>query len=120
MADQTYTVEAWLRGMVADFDIPDATIKAVLYNNSVDGNTDISLVSEKDRDLSLADLYMALATSSSKSGSVYDSDGGWQKGRSTKNVVDRRWFRDAANRLYLKWGSDKADTFGNFVLKGIY
>ena len=120
MADQIYTVEAWLRGMVADFDIPDATIKAVLYNNSVDGSTDISLVSEKDRDLSLADLYMALATSSSQTGSIYDADGGWQRGRSTKNVVDRRWFRDQANRLYLKWDPARVDESGVFVLKGIY
>lgn len=115
-----YTIADWLKGMVADFDINDATLRAVLYNNNVEGDTPLDAVSEKDRDLSLADLYMALATSSSKTGSVYDSDGGWQKGRTTKNVVDRRWFRDAANRLYLKWGSDKADISGNFVLKGIY
>lgn len=115
-----YTIIEWLKGMVADFDVSDATIRAILYNNSLEADALLEEVPERNKDLSLADLYMALATSSSKSGSIYDSDGGWQKGRSTKNVVDRRWFRDAANRLYLKWGSDKADTFGNFVLKGIY
>ena len=30
----TYTIETWLRGMV-DFDIPDATIMAILFNNEV-------------------------------------------------------------------------------------
>ena len=115
-----YTIIEWLKGMVADFDVSDATIRAILYNNNVEMDELLEDVPEKNKDLSLADLYMALATSSSKTGSIYDADGGWQKGRSTKNVVDHRWFRDAANRLYLKWGSDKADNSGNFVLKGIY
>jgi hypothetical protein len=29
-----YTIETWLRGMV-DFDVPDATIMAILFNNEV-------------------------------------------------------------------------------------
>lgn len=115
-----YTLSEWLKGMVADFDVPDASIKAILYNNGVDDNPFMSEVTEKAKDLSLADLYMLLATSSSKTGSIYDADGGWQRGRSTKNVVDRNWFRDAANRLYLKWAPEKVDPSGVFVLKGIY
>lgn len=115
-----YTISAWLKGMVADFDVPDAAIKAILYNNGVDEETVMDDISEKQKDLSLADLYMLLATSSSKTGSIYDADGGWQRGRSTKNVVDRNWFRDAANRLYLKWAPEKVDQSGVFVLKGIY
>ena len=115
-----YLLSEWLKGMVADFDVPDATIKAILYNNGVSDDPYITDVSEKAKDLSLADLYMMLATSSSKTGSIYDADGGWQRGRSTKNVVDRKWFRDAANRLYLKWNPELADKSGAFVLKGIY
>ena len=115
-----YTIADWLRGMVADFDVNDATIKAILYNNNLEADLEVSEVSERSKDLSLADLYMALATSSSKTGSVYDADGGWQRGRATKNVVDRRWFRDQANRLYLKWDPSRVDESGAFVLKGIY
>ena len=115
-----YTITAWLRGMVADFDVSEATIRAILYNNNVGMDDLLEEVPEKNKDLSLADLYMALATSSSKSGSVYDSDGGWQKGRATKNVVDRKWFRDLANRLYAKWAPEKVTEYGSFVLKGIY
>lgn len=110
----------WLKGMVADFDVSDSTINAILYNHHLSADVYMDEVSEKDKDLSLADLYMALATSSSKTGSVYDADGGWQRGRSTKNVVDRRWFRDQANRLYAKWDPSLVDNSGNFVLKGIY
>lgn len=117
---EDYTITAWLRGMVADFDVSDSTIRAILYNNNVEMDELLEEVPEKNKDLSLADLYMALATSSSKTGSTYDADGGWQRGRATRNVVDRRWFRDQANRLYLKWDPSKVDGSGVFVLKGIY
>lgn len=117
---EDYTITAWLRGMVADFDVSDSTIRAILYNNNVEMDELLEEVPEKNKDLSLADLYMALATSSSKTGSTYDADGGWQRGRATRNVVDRRWFRDQANRLYLKWDASKVDESGVFVLKGIY
>lgn len=119
-APPVYSMAEWLKGMVADFDVSDASIKAILYNNHVDGTLSVDQIDERSKDLSLADLYMALATSSSKTGSVYDADGGWQRGRSTKNVVDRRWFRDQANRLYLKWDPSRLDGTGAFVLKGIY
>lgn len=115
-----YTLRDWLKGMVSDYDIAEETIKAVLFNNGADLNTGMCDASQQTRDLCLADLYMLLATSSSKSGSVYDSDGGWQKGRSTKNVVDRGWFRDQANKLYRKWDSTKVSEFGRLTLKNLF
>lgn len=118
MAD--YTISAWLKGMVADFDISDQTLKAVVYNNGLTESVPMYEIDEKSRDLCLADLYMAISTSSSKSGSIYDSDGGWQKGRATKNVVDRRWFKDQANALYRKWAPEKVSDSGTITLKSLY
>ena len=117
-----YSIRDWLTGMVADYDVPAQTLDAILRARI---GSDGSLIpfedaSEKDKDLSLADLYMSIANSSSKTGSVYDSDGGWQRGRTTKNVVDRSWFRDQANRLYKKWDDPLASNYGKFVMKGIY
>ena len=120
MPTSTYTIKEWLKGMAADFDVSDQTLRAILYNNGLSGDTDVADVSEKSKDLSLADLYMSLASSSSKSGSIYDSDGGWQRGRATKNVVDRSWFRDRANDLYKKWAPEKVVTHGKIVLKNLY
>lgn len=115
-----YTLKDWLKGMVADFDISDESLKAVMFNNGADMATEMTDVDERTKDLCLADIYMSLATSSSKTGSVYDSDGGWQKGRATKNVVDRGWFRDQANRLYKKWGSNKASDYGRLTMKNLF
>lgn len=114
------TIKDWLRAMVADHDVSDLTLQAVLLNNSVDGDTPFPSSTEKQRDLCLADVYMSLATSPSKSGSTYDSDGGWQKGRATKNVIDRAWFRAQANRLYAKWDPEKASDYGSLTMRKLY
>lgn len=117
----TYTIETWLRGMV-DFDIPEATIMAILFNNEVADGTAVSKVSEEKRDLCLADLLMWLASSSTSSSGEYISDGGWSHQKSNKQVVDRAGMINRAKELYAKWNSDKAKTAvgGKITIKPIY
>lgn len=102
-----YTIETWLKGMV-DFDVPSATIMAILFNNGVDQGTPMANTSEKERDLCLADLLMWLSSSSTASSGEYISDGGWSHQKSNKQVVDRAGLIERARQLYLKWDSDKA------------
>jgi hypothetical protein len=104
-----YTIETWLRGMV-DFDVPDATIMAILFNNEVAQGTPVGSTTEKQRDLSLADLLMWLSSSSTSSSGEYISDGGWSHQKSNKQVVDRAGLIKRAQDLYAKWDSDKAKT----------
>lgn len=101
-----FTIETWLKGMV-DYDIPEATLKAILFNNKIEEGTRAADVSEKQRDLCLADLLMWLASSSSATSGEYVSDGGWQHQKSNKNVVDRSGLRARAEQLYKKWDSLK-------------
>lgn len=116
----TLTIERWLMGMV-DFNVPDATIESILFNNSVTSGTAVSQVDERSRDLCLADLYMWLTASSTATSGEYVSDGGWQHQKSNKVVVDRAGLRAAALRLYQKWNSEKADTAkGNVTIKKLY
>ncbi len=116
-----YTIETWLRGMV-DFDVPDATIMAILFNNEVEQGTTVSKTSEKERDLCLADLLMWLSSSSTSSSGEYISDGGWSHQKSAKQVFDRNALIKRAHELYAKWDSDKAKTaVGNTItFKAIY
>ena len=104
-----YTIETWLRGMV-DFDVPDATIMAILFNNEVASGSSVGDTSEKERDLCLADLLMWLSSSSTSSSGEYISDGGWSHQKSNKQVVDRAGLIKRAQDLYPKWSSDKAKT----------
>lgn len=104
-----YTIDTWLRGMV-DFDIPDTTIMAILFNNEVEPGAPVNSTSEKERDLCLADLLMWLSSSSTSSSGEYISDGGWSHQKSAKQVVDRSGLIKRAQELYAKWDSDKAKT----------
>ena len=117
----TYTIETWLRGMV-DFDIPEATIMAILFNNDVIDGTAAEKVSEEKRDLCHADLLMWLASSSTSSSGEYISDGGWSHQKSNKQVVDRAGLVEQAKELYKKWNSDKAKTAvgGKITVKSLY
>lgn len=116
-----YTIETWLKGMV-DFDVPSATIMAILFNNGVDQGVPMANTSEKERDLCLADLLMWLSSSSTASSGEMISDGGWSHQKSNKQVVDRTHYRERARELYLKWDSDKAKVaVGNKItVKPIY
>ena len=104
-----YTIETWLKGMV-DFDVPSATIMAILFNNEVVQGTPMQNTSEKQRDLCLADLLMWLSSSSVASSGEYISDNGWFHQKSNKQVVDRSGLIKRAQELYAKWDSDKAKT----------
>ena len=119
MAD--YIIETWLRGMV-DFDIPEATIMAILFNNEVAPGTHTQDVAEMQRDLCLADLLMWLSSSSTASSGEYISDGGWSHQKSNKQVVNRAEYIKRAQQLYLKWDSDKADTAvgKRITIKSVY
>lgn len=116
-----YTIETWLKGMV-DFDVPSATIMAILFNNEVAQGTPMSNTSEKQRDLCLADLLMWLSSSSTASSGEYISDNGWSHQKSNKQVVDRNGLIKRAQELYAKWDSDKAKTAvgTKIIVKSIY
>lgn len=102
-----YTIETWLRGMV-DYDVPDATLMAILFNNEVKQGTYVEQTTEKQRDLCLADLLVWLSSSSTSSSGEYISDNGWSHQKSAKQVVNRAGLIKRAQDLYAKWNSEKA------------
>lgn len=113
------TIEQYLAGKV-DFNLQDTTIQAILLDRGITEGTSASDVSQMQRDLACADLYMFLASSSTSSSGDYESDGGWQRQRSSKNVYDRNGLRALARALYEKWGVDVADTSGIMTMKDLY
>lgn len=109
------TIEEHLRGSF-DFKFSDANIATALASHGIALGTEYESVSEKDRDLAKADLYMILANVVSGGGKKV------QKGNrsvSERNyqfgVYDRRAFQKQANRLYLKWGISVVSPSVKFV-----
>ena len=114
------TIEQYLQGKV-DFNLSEANIAAILVDRGVSAGADMATLTEKQRDLCLADLYMLLAYSSSSSSGEYESDGGWQKQKASKNVYDRSGYKEMAQRLYAKWDDEAANTAtSRITLKPLY
>lgn len=113
-------IEQYLKGKV-DFNLALETIQAILFDRGIEEGSPLSIVTEKQKDLALADVYMFLATSSVSSSSSYESDGGWQKQTSSKNVTNRAALADLAKALYAKWGeAPAATTTGKVTMKPLY
>lgn len=107
---------------MVDFDVPDATIMAILFNNEVTSGMPVEKTSEKQRDLCLADLLMWLSQSSTASSGETISDSGWSIQKSNKQVTNRANYIKRAQELYAKWDSEKAKTAvgGKITIKSIY
>lgn len=112
------TIEQYLNGKV-DFNLQENTIQAILSDWGIPEGADINDVTQRQKDLACADLYMFLASSSTSASGDYESDGGWQRQRSSKNVYDRNGLRALAKMLYAKWGVDVPST-GAIVMKSLY
>lgn len=113
------TIEQYLQGKV-DFNLTDANIQAILYDRGVAEGADMSTVTEMQKDLCLADLYMLLANSSVSSSGEYESDGGWQRQVSAKNVHNRTGLVALAKALYDKWKVATPETSGKITFKPLY
>lgn len=96
----------YLAGFIA-LDIDEGAIRSIAYKRGVEYPCeDVSLLTEKEIDLCLADLYMYCATFPSVRNNVEDSDGGWKhtEGGWQISVNDKKNYRAMAKRLYEKWG----------------
>jgi len=114
------TIEQYLQGKV-DYELSEKTMASILFDRSVAANTLVENTTLKQRELCLADIYMFLATSSTSTSGEYESDGGWQRQHSNKNVVDRGAFRAMAQALYDKWSEQPLTTaVGVITSKTLY
>ena len=124
MADiaNNMTFVRWLKAKAGPYmDLSDDFIFATLFARGV---TDCSAMyadtTEKQRDLCLADVYFAAASSSVKSGTQGETDGGWTHYVAIKNAVNRNGLLAMAKALYDKWGEPFFDTTPKFRMKNLY
>lgn len=113
------TIEQYLQGKV-DFNLSENTVAGILLDRGIAEGADMTAVTERQRDLALADLYMFIAGSSTSSSGDYESDGGWQRQRSSKNVYNRNAFLQMARALYDKWGEEVFDPTPKMRMRPLY
>ena len=85
-------------------------------------DTDSELLSEKQRDLSLAWLYAEVAGYSAQSGTITDKDADWEHSEGSFRITDklRDLYKKLADELFAKWDEPTlfSDDWG-FVGRGI-
>ena len=85
-------------------------------------DTDSELLSEKQRDLSLAWLYAEVAGYSAQSGTITDKDADWEHSEGSFRMTDklRDLYKKLADELFAKWDEPTifSDNWG-FVGRGI-
>ena len=116
------TLANWLRAkteLIIDFS-DDFIWATFLHRGVEDDETLVSDVSEKTRDLILADAYYGAAVSSVKSGTQGEADGGWTHYVAIKNVVSRDALMKMAKDLYDKWGEPFTDPKPKIRMKDLY
>lgn len=107
------TISEYLRGLIY-FEVTDETINSIKYDRGVQEKEFIEDLTEKEKDLCKADLYIFAATSPSTKGSVEDVNGVWKHkdGGSTMAGGEAKKLIYLANRLYAKWGESQYGTSG--------
>lgn len=113
------TIEQYLIGKV-DFNVKPETLASLLFDRGIAEGANVTSLSQKQRDLVLADLYMFLATSSTSSSAEVESDSGYTKQTSARNVYDRGAYASMADALYEKWGEVHYTSIAKMTLKRLY
>lgn len=98
------TIEQYLRGFVS-YDVPDNAMRSILYKMNVAVGASVDCLTERERDLCLAWLYLWCATTPSVKNSSEDSDGNWKhtEGGWQTSAYDKRQLRAMAQDLFNKW-----------------
>ena len=105
MCDKPYTIGDYLRGKVRGITIPDESLLAICADVPVCPDQLFSELTDRERELSLAWMYVWMAGGPIQSGSVRDADADWSHTeggeRLSANVLKR--YLDMANDIFEKY-----------------
>ena len=138
MADNVLTVKQYLSGKVRNITVPDDAIASILLDagcgrvkvsevvvdeetgeetiqevdKPIDKDTDITLLSIRERELSLAWLYVWIAGSPTQSGGYTEQSADWQSSENGERMSASvlRTYLAMANKIFEKYGLDTIST----------
>ena len=122
MDESGYTIRRYLQGKVRNITIPDEAMQSICVDAGVQADTPIIDTTIKERELSLAWLYVWVAGSPTQTGSSREADADWEHTeggeRMSANVLKQ--YLAMANDIFAKYnlptvGGDK----WGFVGRGI-
>lgn len=109
MACKTYSLAEYLRGSVRNISIPDESLLSICSHTGIDPYIDYADTTEKDREVTLAWLYVWIAGSPTQSGGFTEEDGDWRSSengeRMSASVLKN--YLAMANKIFAKYGLEK-------------
>lgn len=138
MAEESLTISQYLSGTVRNINVPDLAVKTMIMNagcgtvtyekevidpdtgeshkevvtEQVNPNTDVTLLSDKERELCQAWLYVWVAGSPTQSGGYTEEDADWRSSengeRMSASVLKN--YLAMANKIFEKYGLDTIST----------
>lgn len=109
MPTSTFTIEQYLKGKVRNIPVTDDALLTILTDAGITPGSEATELTEKQRDLATAYLYVWIAGSPTMSQKVADSDGDWSHSEGgeqmSANVLNR--FLRMANQIFEKYGMTK-------------
>lgn len=110
MADeeQIYTVEQFVRGIVPSASLSEDALHGIALQVGVELEQEANTLTERERDLCMAYLYLRLATNPSSSARVTDRDADWEHSEGSEQWSGTHFwlFLSLARKLLEKWGED--------------
>ena len=103
------TIEDWLRGMIG-YPVTDASIFAAETNRGIVFGSDALVVTEKQRELALADLITIICQMPSTTGTE-DAMGDWKHKTSGSSVGNIAVLMKRANAIYAKYNANPNGLF---------
>lgn len=110
-AEDVYTISDYLEGLFPGYTLTDKTFKSILSKYNIGANAPVIDAPERVKDLAEADIAELVASTSSVTGSIEDSDGGWKhrEGGSQMTNYERKLLLQRANNLRKKYGLGKVN-----------
>lgn len=89
------------------FDRP--VLERIALEREVDGIASFEELTQKDRDLILADMLFVLYTTPTQTSSLTKQHGAFSQTIGSQYISDKRNIYELMNKLYAKWGDPKLD-----------
>lgn len=144
MADNVMTIQQYLNGKVRNISVPDNAVSTIIMDAKVSPkpvpdegssssgepvtapvtkDTDVSLLTDRERELCLAWLYVWVSGSPTQTGSTTDEDADWKHTeggeRMSANVLKQ--YLQMANDIFEKYDLPTiGEEFWGFVGRGIH
>lgn len=108
VAEETkvFTIEQYLNGIIPNSVISAEAMQGILVDAGIEAGTPMTDVTEKQRDIAMAYLYIRVASNPLISQKVTDRDGDWEhsEGSEQWSRSQLQQFLILARNLLKKWG----------------